>query len=139
VGGNTDNKKASARNSARFEFFCTKCQQKIILNDNSNFIDAILKHYRHLHTSYDRERRKISKWLSRQDVLNATGGRFESFGELLSYYLKHKKVFNESERKHFTSLLKDLRNLGTEKARKHYNVIALFLASKDLKMFYLTN
>jgi len=134
-----NNKKVNAGNGTRLEFFCTKCQQRIILNGNSNTIDAILKHYRHLHTSYDRERRKISKWLSRQDVLNVTGGRFESFGELLSYYLKHKKVFNESERKYFMSLLQDLRNLGTEKARKHYNVIALFLASRDLRMSYLTN
>jgi hypothetical protein len=122
-----------------FEFFCTRCQQKLKININTNVIDAVLKHYRHLHTSYDRERRKISKWLSQEDVLSITRGSFKSFGELLSYYSKYKRFLNKNEKRQLLSLLQTLRNLGTEKARKHYNTIALLLASKDLGMFFITN
>jgi aminopeptidase N len=121
------------------EFLCTRCQQKLKVNTSAGLIDAVLKHYRHLHTSYDRERRKISRWLSREDVLAVTRGSFKGFGELLSYYLRHKKFLDENEKKYLENLLQTLRNLGTEKARKHYNAIALRLALKDLEMLRLTN
>jgi hypothetical protein len=133
------NVKGGIKNVSCFEFFCTKCQQKLKINTNTDVIDAVLKHYRHLHTSYDRERRKVSKWLSQEDVLTVTGGNFKSFGEILSYYSRYKKIMGESEKKYLLSLLQTLRNLGPEKARKHYNTIALLLASKDLEMFNITN
>ena len=131
--------KGEVKNVNRFEFFCTRCQQKLKINANTDVIDVVLKHYRHLHTSYDRERRKISKWLSQEDVMTVTGGSFKSFGELLSYYSRYKRIIGKSEKKYLLGLLQTLRNLGTEKARKHYNTIALFLASRDLKMFNITN
>jgi len=133
------NMKGEIKNVDCFEFFCTRCQQKLRINTNADVIDAVLKHYRHLHTSYDRERRRVSKWLSQEDVLAVTKGSFKSFGEILSYYSRYKKIIGESERKYLLGLLQTLRNLGTEKARKHYNTIALFLASKDLGMFNITN
>jgi hypothetical protein len=131
--------KGEVKNVNCFEFFCTRCQQKLKINANTDVVDAVLKHYRHLHTSYDRERRKISKWLSQEDVMTVTGGSFKSFGEILSYYSRYKRIMGKSEKKYLLGLLQTLRNLGTEKARKHYNTIALFLASRDLKMFNITN
>lgn len=80
------------------EFFCPRCKAKVRPRRDSLSFESlwegflspedareaiIIAHYRHAHTAYDKDRKKVEKWLTKEDVEEVTDGKFKSYNALL--------------------------------------------------------
>jgi len=127
------------------EFYCPRCKTTIRpLRDSQAFElywdtrkqnkeeilrRLIIAHYRHAHTSYDSERNNIDKWISPGKVKKETG--FDSFKELLEWYLKEKDDMDDFERGEWIGMLNFLRSIAIENAKQHFTSVARKLAEED--------
>ena len=113
------------RDSQAFELYWHTGKQ----NKEENLRMLIIAHYRHAHTDYDNERNNIDKWILPGKVKKETG--FDSFEELLEWYLKEKDDMDDFEREQWIGMLNFLRSIATENAKQHFTSIARKLAEED--------
>jgi len=127
------------------EFYCPRCKTKIRpLRDSQAFElywdtgkknkeetlrMLIIAHYRHAHTDYDSERNNIDKWIPPGKVKKETG--FDSFEELLEWYLREKDDMGDFERGEWIGMLNFLRSIAIENAKHHFTSVARKLAEED--------
>jgi len=127
------------------EFYCPRCKKTIRplrdsqafelywhtgkQNKEENLRMLIIAHYRHAHTDYDSERNNIDKWISPGKVKKETG--FDSFEELLEWYLREKDDMDDFERGEWIGMLNALRSIAIENAKQHFTSVARKLAEED--------
>lgn len=119
-------------------FFCPRCNEFIRVRRDSELFEElangfiseeafreaiIIAHYRHIHTSYDEERRNVEDWLEPEDLTK--------WLELINYYKVHKNKMDREERELYIEEIRYYKELAAEGAREHFNKIARKLAIED--------
>jgi len=127
------------------EFYCPRCKRSIRPPRGSrSFEDAwsgsltreealeklIIAHYRHLHTDYDSARNDVDRWVKPEEVKRFTGV-YESFKEFLAFYIGEKEEMDREEREYYIAIIRQLRGIATERAKRHFSNIARKLAEED--------
>ena len=127
------------------EFYCPRCKKTIRpLRDSQAFEmywdtgkknkeetlrRLIIAHYRHAHTDYDNERNNIDKWILPGKVKKETN--FDSFEELLEWYLREKDDMDKDEKEYWIGMLNTLRSIAIENAKQQFTSVARKLAEED--------
>ena len=125
----------------RLAFLCPRCGREVRpLVDSEAFEAAyrgelspeearrlvVIAHYRHAHTDYDAARLDVDRWLEPGDVK-----QFGSFKGLIEAYYERVDDMDPEEREEWIDEIRRLKNLAAERARRHYNEIAVKMAQED--------
>ena len=125
------------RSKARKEvsFYCPRCKQVVRPRRDSLAFEAywerelglndarktlIIAHYRHYHTSYDKERVNAEKWLTEEEI--------RALKRALAAYKSSK---DREERDLWLETIRELKDRAVERCRVYYNKEALKLAIED--------
>ena len=125
----------------RLAFLCPRCGREVRPLMGSEAFEAahrgelppeearrllIIAHYRHAHTDYDRARLDVDRWLEPGDVK-----QFGSFKALIEAYYGRADDMDPWEREEWIGEIRRLKDLAAERARRHYNEVAVKMAQED--------